>query len=220
MLSQLKSEHRDESELLGDWHPLVDQLGSTHGLVTMSAVSQVLRLPRVENLASLRAFLEGYQTHVLVPIELAAVQQAYMHASRHQTRELIECDQRLACEPVLHDFADASQRVGQWHLKRFRPMRDLRLVQRYITAVEEGRAFGWHTLVFGLTVSIYSLPIRQCLVFYERHVLRGFINTASRTLRLRESDCQVLLHDLTAELPANLEGETREAPFETAVERD
>ena len=42
-----------------------------------------------------------------------------------------------------------------------RPLRDQRLVQRYLTAVEQGEAQGWHTLVYGLTLAVYSLPLRQ-----------------------------------------------------------
>ena len=136
-----------------------------------------------------------------MPIELPAIQRAFLHASRNQTRELIAFDQGLAAEPLLRDFAAASQRVGQWHLRRFRPLRDLRVVQRYLKAVEEKRAHGWHTLVFGLTVSIYSLPIRECLAFYERSVLRGFIDAAARALRLREMECRALIDELCAEVP-------------------
>ncbi|HXG48608.1 MAG TPA: urease accessory UreF family protein [Methylomirabilota bacterium] len=204
-----KCNYRDEAELLGDWHPLVDQLGSAQGLVTLSAVSRQLQLARVRDFGSLREFLEVYQTHVLIPIELPAIQRAFLHASRHQTRELIEDDQRLATEPLLREFAAASQRVGQCHLRRLRPLRDHRLLQRYLRAVEEGRAHGWHTLVYGLTISIYSLPVRQCLIFYERKTLSGFINSAARTLRLSETDAHRLLDDLCADLPQTLEGEMR-----------
>jgi len=53
------------------------------------------------------------------------------------------------------------RRVGQSQLKRFRSLRDHRLVQRYLKAVGEGRAHGWHTLVYGITLSVYSLPLIQ-----------------------------------------------------------
>jgi urease accessory protein UreF len=211
MAHPIKSNLREEAEMLGDWHPLVDQLGSAQGLVTLGTVSQLLQLRRVQDFSTLRDFLEAYQTHVLIPIELPAIQRAFLHACRNQTRELIEEDQRLASEPLLREFAAPSQRVGQCHLRRLRPLRDHRLLQRYLRAVEEDRAYGWHTLVYGLTVSIYSLPVRQCLLFYERKTLRGFINSAARTLKLSEMDGRALLQELCADLPQNLEGEMRDA---------
>jgi len=216
MVQQPKISFREEAEWLGDWHPLVDQLGSTQGLVTLSAVSRQLQLRRVQDLSTLRDFLEAYQTHVLVPIELPAIQRAFLHASRNQTRELIAEDQQIAREPLLREFAAASQRVGQCHLRRLRPLRDHRLLQRYLLAVEEGRAFGWHTLVYGITISIYSLPVRQCLVFYERKTLSGFIHSAARALKLSEMESRGLLQELCADLPESLDGEMRSAYGEPA----
>jgi urease accessory protein UreF len=219
MVQQPKISFREEAEWLGDWHPLVDQLGSTQGLVTLSAVSRQLQLRRVQDLATLRDFLEAYQTHVLVPIELPAIQRAFLHASRNQTRELIAEDQQIAREPLLREFSAASQRVGQCHLRRLRPLRDHRLLQRYLLAVDEGRAFGWHTLVYGITISIYSLPVRQCLVFYERKTLSGFIHSAARTLKLSEMESRALLQELCSDLPESIDGQVRSA-FGEPVGRD
>ena len=205
MLSQNNLAYREAEETLGQWHPLVDQLGSTEGLVTLGNVSGSLQLQRVDSLASLRALLEAYQTQVLIPIELPAIQRAYLHALRTETRELIAFDQQMAGEPVLQNFAAASRRIGQFLLKRLRPLRDERLLQRYLRAVEERRAHGWHTLVFGVTLALYSLPVRQGMVAFERQMLRGFINTAARSLRLSESDCSGLLDEVCLDLSRSLE---------------
>ena len=205
MLSQNNLAYREAEETLGQWHPLVDQLGSTEGLVTLGNVSGSLQLQRVDSLASLRALLEAYQTQMLIPIELPAIQRAYLHAVRTETRELIAFDQQMAGEPVLQNFAPASRRIGQFLLKRLRPLRDDRLLQRYLRAVEEKRAHGWHTLVFGVTLALYSLPVRQGMVAFERQMLRGFINTVARSLRLSESDCSGLLDEVCLDLNRSLE---------------
>ncbi len=191
----------ESTELLGDWHPLVQQLGSSEGLVSFSTASHSLQLNHVTDVPSLRQFLEAYQTYILIPYELPAIQRAFRHTARNETRELIAFDNEIAGESILAPFSSASQRVGQAQLRRLRPLRDVRLVQRYLRAVDSHLAHGWHTLVYGLTLAVYSLPILQGLGSYERQTLMGFIHAVAPTLRLSENDCRTLLEDLAPALP-------------------
>ncbi len=201
----LRQTNLETTELLGDWHPLVQQLGSTEGLIALSTASHSLQLNHVDSVPTLLRFLEAYQSQILIPHELPAIQRAYRHASRNETRELIACDQLVATEPILKPFAGASRRVGQAQLKRLRPLRDHRLLQRYLRAVEAGSAHGWHTLVYGVTLSVYSLPVLQGLSSYEKQTLLGFIHAVSRTLRLSENQCRGLLEELSPALPRSME---------------
>src|SRR5712671_5625123 len=196
---------RDAAEWLGDWHPLAEQLGSAEGLVELGSVSAWLRLKPVRNLPSLRRFLQNYQSRLLLPVELPAIQTACEHARRNEVRELIAQDRILSGLDELKSFANASRRVGCAQLQKLRPLRDERIVQRYLHAVESEEAHGWHTLVYGLTMAIYSLPLRQGLLGYAHQTLRGFIYSAARTLRLSERDCRELFDSLSAELPDAVE---------------
>ncbi len=195
----------DAAEWLGDWHPLAEQLGSTDGLLSLCSALLLLRLAPVRDLRSLRRFLQEYQGQVLLPFELPAIQSAHAYASFNGVRELVALDQRLAGEPLLHDFAGPSRRVGQSQLQKLRPLRDLRVLQRYRRAVETGQAHGWHTVVYGLTLAIYSLPLRQGLLGYAHQTTRGFIYSAARTLRLSERACRGLFDELSLGLPAAIE---------------
>ena len=206
MVNQTQLALNDAAEWLGDWHPLAEQLGSADGLVTLGSVSASLRLGPVHNLPSLRQFLRDYQAQVLLPFELPAIQFAHGHATRHEVRELVALDRRLAGEPVLQAFAPASRRVGQSQLRKLRPLRDERVVQRYLQAVESDQADGWHTLVYGLTLAVYSLPLRQGLLGYAHQTTRGFIHSAARLLRLSERQCRALFDALGANLPEAVEG--------------
>ena len=198
----LRQTNPETAELLGDWHPLVQQLGSTEGLVAFSTASHSLRLNSVDSVPGLVRFLEAYQSQILIPHELPAIQRAFRHASRNETRELVAYDRQLTEELTLKPFANASQRVGQAQLKRLRPLRDHRLLQRYLRAVDDGLAHGWHTLVYGVTLSVYSLPVIQGLTSYEKQTLLGFMHAVSRTLRLSENDCRDLLEQLAPSLPS------------------
>jgi urease accessory protein UreF len=192
---------RDPAEWLGDAHPLVAQLGSADGLASLHALAGPLRTRPVASLTALREFLLAYREQVLLPHELPAIQTAFAHASRNESRELIAFDQRLAREPALRDFAAASRRVGQAQLQKLRPLRDERLVQRYLAAVDCQTAHGWHTLVYGLTLVVYSLPLRPGLLGYAHQTTRGFIQAAARSLPCAEDQWRALFAELCAPLP-------------------
>ena len=205
MWQQFNFASGEPAEWLGDWHPLVEQLGSTHGLVALGEVSASLRVAPVADIASLRCFLRDYQKEILLPLEWPAIRRAFDHACRHEVRELIEFDRRLADQAGLRPFAEASRRVGQAELMKLRPLRDERIVRRYVEAVESGQASAWHTLVYGLTLALYSLPLRQGLLGYGFQTTRGFIHAAARSLELSEKEGRTLLQELCVPLPAALE---------------
>ena len=65
-------------------------------------------------------------------------------------------------------------------MEPLRSLRDNRLIQRYLQAIDAGQAQGWHTIVYGLTMAIYSMPLRQGLTAYAGQTLKGFIDSAER----------------------------------------
>jgi urease accessory protein UreF len=205
MVKQTQVSLSDAAEWLGDWHPLAEQLGSAEGLVALGSIALLLRLPPVQDRPSLRQFLHRYHSRLLVPFELPAIQAAHGHAERNELRELVALDRELAREPVLQSFASASRRVGQAQLRKLRPLRDQRIVQRYLQHVDVGEAEAWHTLVYGLTLAIYSLPLRQGLLGYAHQTTRSFIYSAARKLRLSERDCRDLFEEHCADLPNSVE---------------
>jgi urease accessory protein UreF len=195
----------EPAEWLGDWHPLAEQLGSTDGLVALGSVSSLLRLRPVQDAESLQNFLTKYQKRILIPLELPAIHSAWSFSNRHALRELVALDQQLLDEPMLADFAAASCRVGQYQLQKLRPLRDDRMVQRFLHAVETGEARAWHTLVYGLTLAVYSLPLRQGLLGYAHQTIRGFIYSAARALQLSEHDCREVFDGSCGDLPDAVE---------------
>jgi urease accessory protein UreF len=205
MLKQTQVALDDAAEWLGDWHPLAEQLGSTDGLMSLASTSSLLRLPPIVDLHSLHRFLRDYQQQILVPVELPAIYAAHGHTSRGELRELVALDRQLEAEPLLRNFAGASRRIGRAQLQKLRPLRDHRIVQRYLQGVNAGEANGWHTLVYGLTLEIYSLPLRQGLVGYAQQTTRGFIYAAARSLRLSEHECRAVFDDLGTRIPLAVE---------------
>ena len=196
---------QDAAEWLGEAHPLVEQLGSADGLVSLHALADSLASRPIDSLSALGDFLQRYQEQILLPHELPAIRDAYHHAAQNHARELVALDQQLSREPMLRDFSSASRRIGQAQLQRLRPLRDERIVQRYLHALDNGEAHGWHTLVYGMTLVVYSLPLRQGLLGYAQQTTRGFIHSAARSLNATEANCRRLFDELCEPLPAAVE---------------
>ena len=205
MIAETHLAPRSPGELLGDAHPLLEQLGSPDDLSLAATMPGAILLQRVTDLPSLRGFLDNYREQVLVPVELPSIISAYHHASRGEAKELIALDASLRSQVVIKPFAVASCRVGQRQLSRLRPMRDQRLVKRYLAAIEAGEALGWHTLVYGVSLAMFSLPLRQGLQNYIEQTVHGFIQSSARSLRLREADCASLLLEQAARIPAGIQ---------------
>jgi urease accessory protein UreF len=189
-------------ELAGDLGLLLEQIGSPDALL---GIADALQVRQISNLRELRIFLQGYHSRILRPLELPAIHRAFGHASRREARELVAFDRQLAGEPLLQAFASSSRLAGQNQLQRLRPLRDERLVQRYLAAVDEGTAQGWHTLVYGLTLAIYSRPLRQGLLWYAQQTTRGFIQSASRTMEISPEAAQLLFEEICQGLPGAVE---------------
>lgn len=196
---------QDPAEWLGDAHPLVAQLGTADGLASLHALAESLATRPITSITALREFLRAYHERILLPHELPAIRTAYTHISRNEVRELIAFDQQLTAEPTLQTFAAASQRIGREQLQRLRPLRDERVVQRYLAVVESGQAHGWHTLVYGMTLVLYSLPLRQGLLGYAHQTTRGFIHAAARARGWKESECAALFAEFCTNLPVEQE---------------
>lgn len=205
MTSESTIECIETAELLGDPHPLLEQFGPADGLATFDAAPAALQFARVRDLPSLQSFLRVYQNEILLPLEWPAILGAHGHAARFELRELVALDRRLAGEPALRDFAAASCRVGQRQLSRLRPLRDERFIQRYLKAIADGDARGWHTLVYGISLAVYSRPLRQGLLSYAQRTLGGFIENAADPLRLTEAMVEELHGEVCAGLPDAME---------------
>ena len=192
----------EAESLVDEFRALLANVGSPGVMtVTLDPLTSAL----VDSPASLARFLDGYLTRLLLPCEWPAIVASCEHARRGQGRELVERDNRLAGELAGTPFLEPSRQMGRLHLARLRPLRDDRQVQRYLAAVDSGKAHGWHTMVFGLTLAVYSLPIRQALLYYAQETLRALAEAARRGTRITASEVESILTPLFERLPDALE---------------
>jgi urease accessory protein UreF len=199
MLDQRYNLPRNVSEVLGDLGAFAEQLGGAEHLDQLTIAPAPAGLAAVNSPAALEAFLINYASAVLGSWEIPAVVRAYAYAVRGQVRELVALDKELSAALALKPFALASAKVGQAQLRRLRPLRGERIVHRYEQAVAQGHARGWHTLVYGLVLAVYSIPLRQGAAHLAQKTLSGFVEAASRRCELPLSDqARVLAMPLSA----------------------
>jgi urease accessory protein UreF len=189
----------EAESLLGEFRALLRQVGSP-SFATDPFWSAALDAP-----PALGQFLEDYLVRLLLPCELPAIVAACGHARRGELRELLAQDQRLAAPLLPTPFAAPSRRMGWLQLARLRPLRDDRFVQRYLAAVESGQAHGWHTIVFGVTLAVFSLPLRQGLLYYSQETLSALASAAGRSNSFSPSQLDDMLAGLLARVPEAVE---------------
>jgi len=194
----------EAENLLGDFSALLLQLG-VRGISPASTLPLAPASEHITDLSALQTFLDTYFTQILLPLELPAIAEACGRVRRGEARELIALDRQLDGEARLAPFASASRKIGALQLQRLKPLRDERTVQRYLCAVESGQAGGWHTLVYGLTLAVYSFPLRQGLLHYARETLAGLTRAAAGAKNFFDPDRQDILRTLLARLPEAVE---------------
>jgi len=189
----------EAESLKGEFRGLLQQVGLP-GFAPEQFWTSALDAP-----PALGQFLEDYLDRLLLPCELPAIVAACGHARRGGLRELLAQDQCLAAPLLSTPFAAPSRRMGWLQLSRLRPLRDDRFVQRYLAAVESGQAHGWHTIVFGVTLAVFSLPLRQGLLYYSQETLSALASAAGRSKSIGPSQLDDLLSGLLARVPEAVE---------------
>jgi urease accessory protein UreF len=190
--------------LLGDFSALLQQIGAVEIILACESAAVPL-MGKKATVPALRHFLETYLTQILLPLELPAIARACEHVRRGELRELIALDQQIADEPRHKSFISASRTMGGTQLQRLQPLRDERTVQRYLSAVKAGQAHGWHTLVYGLTLAVYSFPLRQGLLHYARETISELASAAGGPANVCSPAGQEMLESILARLPDAVE---------------
>lgn len=140
---------------------------STHPIQSLATVS------------SSPAWVARYVRERVIAEEWPLIIRAHSLAASGNFHAILDLDLEWGGRFGTRPEAEASFRVGQRQLNRLRPLRDARVVQRYLTAIESGRAHGWHPIVFGVVLAVFGVPLRHGLLHFARQVAGGFLAESS-----------------------------------------
>lgn len=146
-----------------------------------------------------RSLLESHRDGVIIGLDWPIIVEAAEATRLGRHHGLVELDQNYAARRAGR-WDEASFRVGRRQLSRLRAARDLRAVQRYLEAVEDGRAQGWNPIVFGVALAAFNLPYRQGLLHYAGALLHGLAERC-RPRDLPEDEWRAWMDRLEAPLP-------------------
>jgi hypothetical protein len=90
-------------------------------------------------------------------------------------------------------------------LQRLKPLRDHRGLRRYREAVESAQANGWHLLVAGMALALYSIPLRQGLMDYALDAFWNAVEPAAGPLGLKGTEAAELVRQAGADLPGRIQ---------------
>lgn len=164
-------------EILSDVRSLAENLGSTEAAGEWNGAHLIAASPTLE---ALELRLDGCRREILVDREWPAVLGAWEFARTGKARDLVALDHSWSKIGANTPFFEASFRVGQRQLNRLKYLRDQRVIQRYLAAIEAGTAYGWHPMVYGVVLAIFNLPLRQGLVHFGVQTLTGFAHAVGR----------------------------------------
>jgi len=190
-----------EQALLGDVRALARQVGGLPGSGPGSPRGGV---GISSGMIPWREWLGRYVREGLVGEEWPVVLEAWSHASAGRVKELLALDQAWGLRVGMRPLAEASFRVGQRQLNRLRPLRDVRVVQRYLAAVETGKAHGWHPVVYGVMLAVFAVPLRQGLMHYADQVLGGFVEGVPPGIAMSEGERSQWVKEMGEVLPVEL----------------
>jgi len=205
IMLELPQPERNELSEAADLRALEEQLGSPEEATAIGSEAFASALVDIRTAEQLRDFLTALQGKTIAQDELPTILRAYNHARRNEAREIIALDRSLKDSFPNEALANASERVGRNQLRRMRGLKTERVVTRYWEAVHKKEAFGWHTVVFGVVLAVYSIPLRQGLNHYGQQTIRGFLVAGAASLRLRAAEVIALESSLLVGLPGIVE---------------
>lgn len=195
---------RTEGPILGNVQELSRQLGSPD-LMLQDSAALFLHTESIKDVQSLEKFLTKFRDEVLAAVDLPVICRAHQLASANQGVELISFDQEFGKRPQLGKLTLPSREAGKRQLKRMHPLRDHKVVQKYLRAHENGSAAGWHSIVYGLTMAVYAIPLRQALLNYSEKTISVMAESAMFSRQFSVLECQALVEKVLATLPAIVE---------------
>jgi urease accessory protein UreF len=205
IMLELPQPERNELSDAADLRALEEQLGSPEEATAIGSEAFASALVNIRTAEELRGFLTQLQSKTIAQEELPTILRAYNHARRNEAREIITLDRSMKDTFQNEALANASERVGRNQLRRMRGLKTERVVTRYWDAVYKKEAFGWHTVVFGVVLAVYSIPLRQGLNHYGQQTIRGFLEAGAASLQLRAVEVNAMESSLLTGLPAMVE---------------
>jgi urease accessory protein len=181
-----------------------DSAFPTGGYAHSYGFEQIVALGLVSDADSMQRHILTHVWPALINFDLPVVRLAQAAAQSHNHGALLELDAIVDATKATRELREASRTTGRQRLRAFLAVDASPVLAAFAQAVEEDRAQGHHTVVFGAGMA--ALPVNALLTSWAYQTLSGICLASPKILRIGQDAAQRVL---TAVL----------APMETGIAR-
>jgi urease accessory protein len=181
-----------------------DSAFPTGGYAHSYGFEQVVALGLVTDADSMQRHILAHVWPTLIHFELPVVRLAQASALAHDEGALLELDSIVDATKATRELREASRATGRQRLRALLGADASPMLALFAKAVEEGRARGHHSVVFGIGMA--ALPLPALLTSWAYQTLSGLCLASPKLLRIGQDSAQRVL---TAALAPMEEGIAR-----------
>jgi len=188
-----------------------DSAFPTGGYAHSYGFEQIVRVGLVSEAESMAHFLESHLWPMLIHFELPVVRFAQETALAGDKDGLIDLDCCVDATKTARELREASRATGRRRLHAFCETDPSHILQTFSRHVEEGRAHGHHSVVYG--IGLASFPRQALLTSWAFQSLSAVCLSAPKLFRIGQDAAQRVL-------TRSLSGMEENVALSLAVSRD
>jgi urease accessory protein len=144
---------------------LSDSFFPTGMYATSNGLEAMYYAKRLRNVEDLRGLLEVYIGQQIGPTDCNALAKAIEFAAGSKLGKLVEVDQMTCAMKLCQETRDASARSGTQLLRCIGTfIKDDKLLNKYMIAIEEGKASGIYPVALGVACNVFGIPKEKAAI--------------------------------------------------------
>lgn len=155
-----------------------------------------VQMELVKDVSSATELIENMLTQNIFYNDAAFVHLAYQTAATGNLTELLLLDEECTALKSPREIRQASQKLGIRLLKIFRRLIHSELVTAYEDAIQQQKALGHYSLVFGLYAQALHISITDALTAFYYNAAAGLVTNCVKLIPLGQMDGQDILFHL------------------------
>lgn|ERR1022692_3226342 len=176
---------------------LSDSFFPTGMYATSNGLEALYYAKKLRNVQDLRGLLEVYIGQQIGPTDCNALSKALEFAMRSELGKLVEVDQITYAMKLCQETRDASARSGTQLLRCIGTfIKDDGLLNKYMVAIEEGKASGIYPVALGVACHVFGIPREKAAIMMLYSFTVSVVGAAIRLGVVTHFDGQNVIHGL------------------------
>lgn len=166
------------------------------GFSHSAGLETYVQLGKVKDKASAQAFVAGQLAQNLFYTDAAFLSLAYDAAMGSNVDRVLQLDEECTAVKLPKELRQASQKLGLRLLKIFLPLCSHAVVDAYKAAIQERRATGHYSIVFGVYAVALDIAKEDALKAFFYNAAAGMVTNCVKLVPLGQMEGQEILFSL------------------------